>query len=120
MIVPKFSEELLDQPLQEQLEISGNKVLFSDSRARDLIIEEISRLVGVESVQGGSAPNTPSEIRKDLENDFLAFGYAVLQIQQMARKLRYSFNLDWMIVSDQIIQGACNFNQGKYDEADRW
>ncbi|MFM7974392.1 MAG: hypothetical protein ACKO8U_04905, partial [Pirellula sp.] len=38
VIVPKFSEELLDQPLQEQLEISGNKVLFSDSRARDLII----------------------------------------------------------------------------------
>jgi len=120
VVVPKFSEELLDQPLQEQLEISGNKVLFSDSRARDLIIEEISQLVGIESVRGGSAPNNPSEIRKDLENDFLAFGYAVMQIQQMARKLRYSFNLDWMIVSDQIIQGACNFNEENYQEADRW
>jgi len=120
VVVPKFSEELLDQPLQEQLEISGNKVLFSDSRASDLITEEISRMLGIESVQEGFAPNALSELCNDLEKDFLAFGYAVMQIQQMARKLRYSFNLDWMIVSDQIIQGACNFNQGNYDEANRW
>jgi len=55
-----------------------------------------------------------------IEEDFFAFGYAVMQVQQMARKLRYSFNLDWMIVSDQLLQASEQFHQGNFEETQRW
>ncbi|MFY7893580.1 MAG: hypothetical protein ACOVOJ_12865 [Pirellula sp.] len=120
VIVPEFSEGLLEQPLQEQLDIAGNRVIYTRSRPSQMIIEEIGRLIGGENVQDESSGEFPSEGFEDLEKDFQAFGFAVMQIQQMARKLRYSFNLDWMIVSDQIIQAAKNFNQGNCAESDRW
>lgn len=55
-----------------------------------------------------------------LLQDFYAFGFMVAQVQIMARKLRYAFNLDWMIVSDQILQAAKASIAGDTEEADRW
>jgi hypothetical protein len=55
-----------------------------------------------------------------LLEDFYAFGYAVMQVQVMARKLRYSFNLDWMIVADQILNAARSSIAGNREDTDRW
>ena len=119
VLVPELAQNALDQPLEERLILAGNKLIHSGSRSRREICEEI--LGFIRSSQSQTATGiTPSEESLRLENDFCAFGFAVMQVQQMARKLRYSFNLDWMVVSDQLLQGAKSFNQGNFEDADRW
>jgi hypothetical protein len=117
IVVPQLAASTVDQPLQERLNLSSNRLLFSRSKSRLDLIEEICRILepGMES----DRQDLPAEA-DELECDFCSFGYAVMQVQQMARKLRYSFNLDWMVVSDQMIQASRCFNQGDYEQAEHW
>ena len=73
-------------------------------------------------IQASQYPH-PTEVADNacyLLEDFYAFGYAVMQVQVMARKLRYSFNLDWMIVADQILNAARSSIAGNREDTDRW
>ena len=128
LVFPDLVQSKIDQPLEERLVLAGNRILYSQSRARKSIIEEICRLLDSKSLAPeqpeqcvappGDAPN--SQLADGIEEDFCAFGYAVMQVQQIARKLRYSFNLDWIIVSDQLIQASAHFHEGNLEESQRW
>ena len=115
LVIPELVQGKIDQPLEERLVLAGNRLYYSLSRPRKDIVDEICRLV---DSQGVDPPRSP--IADGIEEDFFAFGYAVMQVQQMARKLRYSFNLDWMIVSDQLLQASEHFHQGNLEETQRW
>jgi len=115
LVIPDVVQSKIDQPLEERLLLSGNRLFYSQSRPRKDIVDEICRLV---DSSGEGPPRSP--ITDGIEEDFFAFGYAVMQVQQMARKLRYSFNLDWMIVSDQLLQASEHFHQGNLEETQRW
>jgi alpha-mannosidase len=118
LIVPDVSKSKIDQPLEERLLLAGNHLLFSGSRTRP----EISLAV-LQAFAPGSQALALEELSteaRELEQDFCSFGFAVMQVQQMARKLRYSFNLDWMVVSDQLIQAAQSFMRSEYQESQRW
>ena len=115
LVIPELAQCKIDQPLEERLVLAGNRLFYSQSRPRKDVVDEICRLVDSQEVVPPRSPITDG-----IEEDFCAFGYAVMQVQQMARKLRYSFNLDWMIVSDQLLQASEHFHQGDLEETQRW
>lgn len=117
ILVPELALSKLDQPLEERLQQGNNLLQFSSGRSRRQIVHQICCAIGPPEAP---SPEPLSQQAVRLEEDFCAFGYAVMQVQQMARKLRYSFNLDWMIVSDQLVQAAQSFNRADYEQADRW
>lgn len=147
VVCPELSRDRIDQPLEERLRAGGNALIPSARRPRPEVVAEIvatlaKRLSSAEPDSQSTATHpvhaTDAEPQQPVENkhlrhptevpdldcalleDFYAFGYAVMQVQVMARKLRYSFNLDWMIVSDQILNAARASIEGNREETDRW
>ncbi|MBM3967814.1 MAG: hypothetical protein FJ308_22570, partial [Planctomycetes bacterium] len=130
VVCPDLSRDRIDQPLEERLRAGGNALVPTARRSRPEVVAEIvatlaKRLSSAEPQQ----PIEKQHLRHPTEvldpdcahlEDFYAFGYAVMQVQIMARKLRYSFNLDWMIVSDQILNAARASIEGNREETDRW
>jgi alpha-mannosidase len=55
---------------------------------------------------GGSAGASPSQVDPELAADFLALGYAYLQIQLLTRQMRYSSNLDETYFKNTALAGA--------------
>ena len=122
IIVPNASKEKLDQTLEERIAVCGSKILFSNSLPRLRLFQEILSLCTESSTSNSTADQPRSEPPEALEltNDFFAFGFAVQQIQCMARKLRYSFNLDWMVVSEQILSAANHFHLKQWEDCERF
>lgn len=125
ILVPNASSEKLDQPLEERLAISHSTLLFSRSSARGELVKSLLRAIAIRSgdneagdsgIESAILGNT---LARSLVEDFHAFGYAVQQVQCMARKLRYSFNLDWMVVTEQLLSSARCFASGEFDECER-
>lgn len=121
IVVPNASKEKLDQTLEERIAVSGSKILFTNSTPRLRLFQDILALCS-----NNPTPDQPDQPASDpheahaLANDFFAFGFAVQQIQCMARKLRYSFNLDWMVVSEQILAAANHFHHKQWDDCERF
>jgi alpha-mannosidase len=123
LVCPEAALARIDQPLQERLRLGRNRLVPTARRSRNEVVRELLeahqvRHAGSESpdretIAGGDHPCS-------LLEDFYAFGYALLQIQCMARKLRYSFNLDWMKVGEQIVSAARAALQQDAGETDRW
>lgn len=147
VVCPELSRDRIDQPLEERLRAGGNALIPSARRPRPELVAEIlealeKRLsgseLGTQKPFAGPEQATDAETTRPVDDnvhlrptgiadhacalleDFYAFGYAVMQVQIMARKLRYSFNLDWMIVSDQILNAARASVAGNSEETDRW
>ncbi|MFN7625406.1 MAG: hypothetical protein ACK5PZ_01160, partial [Pirellula sp.] len=147
VVCPELSRDRIDQPLEERLRAGGNALIPSARRPRPELVAEIlealeKRLsgseLGTQKPSAGPEQATDAETTRPVDDnvhlrptgiadhacalleDFYAFGYAVMQVQIMARKLRYSFNLDWMIVSDQILNAARASVAGNSEETDRW
>jgi hypothetical protein len=125
ILVPNASAEKLDQPLEERLALSHSTFMFSRSSARGELVKSLLRAI---AIRAGGAEAEGSGIEQALQGDsvacslaedFHAFGYAVQQVQCMARKLRYSFNLDWMVVTEQLLSSARCFAGGDFEECDR-
>lgn len=123
LVCPEAALGKLDQPLQERLRLGRNQLVPSSLRPRN---ELVRNLLDAHRTHSMSAANPPSEICEQPDHsccmldDFYAFGYAILQIQCMARKLRYSFNLDWMAVGEQILSAARASVKQDMVETDRW
>jgi hypothetical protein len=120
---PEASLAKIDQPLQERLRLGRNSFVPSARRPR----HEVVRNLLESHVDRASADITPDGLAFSVGDeacchldDFYAFGYAVLQVQCMARKLRYSFNLDWMAVGEQILSAAKASLRRDSSETDRW
>ncbi|MEI8212955.1 MAG: hypothetical protein WCI02_12460 [Planctomycetota bacterium] len=130
----EWVRDRFDQPLRERLNMANSVVIETSGKSREEIVQAILRVLATRSVSsaeletptdGMSNSNVPLVAKPEPETcsflqDFYAFGYMVMQVQIMARKLRYAFNLDWMIVADQILHAAKASVAGDAEEADRW
>jgi alpha-mannosidase len=120
---PDASAKKLDQPLEERLSIGRNHLVASARRCRREIVHDLLRVCYEQSRDGSDDESRPGILSDEsccLLQDFYAFAYAVLQVQCMARKLRYSFNMDWLAVGEQIQSAAKASLQGDRSETDRW
>jgi alpha-mannosidase len=142
IVCPELSLSRIDQPLEERLRAGRNDWVPSARRERSHVVRDLldaircrmetSSLVGPEhsatEEERSAAESAAEKIRIcglddtacALLEEFYAFGYVVLQIQCMARKLRYSFNLDWMILGDQVMNAARASLTGDAAETERW
>jgi hypothetical protein len=112
IVCPQISSAPLDQPLRERLQFGNCVVVDSSSRSRDDLVSTLLAIVAP-----SSASNHPCPL---LLGDFYALGYAVLQIQILARVLRYSWNIDWIMFTEQAISAAHASLANDAAEAERW
>lgn len=112
ILCPEVSRQKLDQPQRERLQLGECLVIDSASNSRPELAARIMKQLGIESDTSNSIPF--------LCDDFYALGYAVLQIQILARKLRYSWNIDWIAFTEQALSAAKASIAGDKDEAERW
>ena len=113
VLVPNWSRDKVDQPQRERLTLGKCLTVDSNGQNRSDLFETIARGLASENIEVPSA--TPLCL-----GDFYALGYAVLQIQVMARKLRYSWNLDWLAFSEQVLSAAKAALAGDTEETERW
>lgn len=113
VIIPEWSRDKVDQPQRERLTLGKCVVIDSQHQLRPVLMESISKALQSEEVE------IPSQEPLCL-GDFYALGYAVLQVQIMARKLRYSWNLDWLAFSEQVLSAAKASIAGDAEDTERW
>ena len=124
----------IDTPSVERLAIGNCALISTQHKPRQEVVQSllaaIANRADEEAASNAAAVDSKhASIRSiagvqdaqcALLQSFYAFGFMVAQVQIMARKLRYAFNLDWMIVSDQILQAANASITGDAEQADRW
>lgn len=111
IVCPKLSSDRVDQPLRERLQLGNCELVESQGLGRDQIVQNLLKATAAEH-DGTNAPV--------LVEDFYALGYAILQVQILARKLRYSYNVDWIVFTEQILNAARASVSGDSDETERW
>lgn len=115
VLVPTVCKEKVDQPQRERLMVGQCVTIDSDTEAKQLdragLVARILNEAGL-----NHAANEESPV---LAEDFYALGYAVLQVQMLAKKLRYSWNLDWVAFTEQVLAAAKASMQCDVQEADR-
>ena len=112
ILCPEASRKKLDQPQRERLQLGECLVIDSESHSRPELVARILSGLNLESDVSGGKPL--------LCDDFYALGYAVLQIQILARKLRYSWNIDWIAFTEQALSAAKASMAGDETETERW
>jgi hypothetical protein len=113
----------LDTPLLERLALNRSTVVMTACRSRGEIVQQLLQSIRDHASAEGVHVPVETQVPDDrcfLLDEFYAFAFMVMQVQVMARKLRYSFNLDWMIVSDQLIHAAKASVAGDAAETERW
>ncbi|MFN7733478.1 MAG: hypothetical protein ACK5OB_16395, partial [Pirellula sp.] len=124
----------MDTPSVERLAIGNSALISTQHKPRQEVVQCLLAAIANradEEVASDPAAEAPShasirsiagvpDAQCALLQSFYAFGFMVAQVQIMARKLRYAFNLDWMIVSDQILQAANASIAGDAEQTDRW
>lgn len=123
IVCPDVMRDKLDTPLLERLSLNGSAVVMTACRSRSEIVQQLLQTIRGQASEEGVGVPVETEIPDDrcmLLDEFYAFAFMVMQVQVMARKLRYSFNLDWMIVGDQVIQAAKASVAGDLAETERW
>lgn len=113
VVIPEWSRDKVDQPQRERLTLGKCLTIDSNGKKRSDLFEAIAKGLADEDVE------IPNSLPLCL-SDFYALGYAVLQIQIMARKLRYSWNLDWLAFSEQVLSAAKAALAGDAEETERW
>jgi hypothetical protein len=115
VLVPTVCKDKVDQPQRERLMVGQCVTVDSETEAKQLdragLVTRILNEVGL-----NPAANVESPV---LAEDFYALGYAVLQVQMLAKKLRYSWNLDWIAFTEQVLAAAKASVQCDVQEADR-
>lgn len=116
IVCPEVSRTKLDQPQRERLQLGECSVIDSESLSRPELVNRILN----QSALASDATSEVTSASPFLCDDFYALGYAVLQIQILARKLRYSWNLDWIAFSEQAMSAAKASLAGDEVETERW
>ena len=115
VLVPTVCKEKVDQPQRERLMVGQCITIDSDTEAKQLdragLVARILNEAGL-----NHATNEESPV---LAEDFYALGYAVLQVQMLAKKLRYSWNLDWVAFTEQVLAAAKASLQHDVQDTDR-
>lgn len=110
VLCPTLARSQVDQPMLERLEYQRCKLIESQNRERPALVAAL-----LDEIGGADLDKTPL-----LLDDFYALGYAVLQVQILARKLRYSWNIDWIAFTEQVLSAANASLSNQEDEAERW
>lgn len=123
VLCPEVSRPKIEVSTREQLAVNQCIVVDSQSSSRpELVNALLDTVSGAESESPDSqkaAENITGQPPLLLE-DFYALGYAVLQIQILARKLRYSWNIDWIMFSEQVLSAARASLEQNAEETERW
>ena len=117
VVCPEVSKSKVDQPQRERLELGQCVLVDTNSKSRADLVSSLLASIGLSSESGPSEQSSDSPI---LIDDFYALGYAVLQIQILARKLRYSWNIDWIMFSEQALSAARSSLDNDMEETERW
>ena len=121
VLCPEVSKPKLEVSTREQLAINQCSVLESQFLTREDLVKSL--IASVESADA-TKPASPQEAdvptAPTLLEDFYALGYAVLQIQILARKLRYSWNIDWIMFTEQVLSAARASLSQDVEETERW
>ncbi len=116
VLCPEISKAKLDVPLREQLAANQCAVVESQCRSRAELVAAL-----LETVSDPCSSNASNSDQSPLlVEDFYALGYAVLQIQILARKLRYSWNIDWIMFTEQVLSAARASLSQNTEETERW
>ncbi len=121
VLCPEVSKPKLEVPFREQLAVNQCTVVESQFQTRSELVQTL--VAAVASAEVGSATGTDDgtgSIAPLLLEDFYALGYAVLQVQILARKLRYSWNIDWIMFTEQVLSAARASLSQDADETERW
>ncbi len=116
VLCPEISKSKLEVPVREQLAVNQCSILESQFRSRSELVESLVATVSPSS-DGQEAASEPKPL---LVDDFYALGYAVLQVQILARKLRYSWNIDWIMFTEQVLSAARASLSQDILETERW
>ena len=127
ILCPQVSKSKLDQPLRERLDLGQCLLVDTEARPRTDLVKSLLASINFldaapDNVTSDIEPFTIDSTKAAplLLDDFYALGYAVLQIQILARKLRYSWNIDWIMFTEQTLAAAKASIAGDADETERW
>jgi alpha-mannosidase len=112
VVCPQSAESQFDQPLRERLELQRCRWHLSAKQSRESLVQQLVQSTAPQLLNAEQPPS--------LLEDFYALGYAVLQIQVLARKLRYSWNIDWIMFTEQAVSAANAAVANDETETERW
>ncbi len=116
VLCPEVSKSKLEVPVREQLQVNQCPIVESQFRSRAELVESLVAIVSPPT-EGQDPVSQPNPL---LVDDFYALGYAVLQVQILARKLRYSWNIDWIMFTEQVLSAARASLSQDAEETERW
>ncbi len=128
-VVPPLCERQLAAGWTQRVAGEGAKVVRQLTRREDVLAAVLAAFAeGAEGAEPGADPSVdvravdgPSvaaqSVDSDLAADFLALGYAYLQIELLTRQMRYMSNLDELHLERQAVQGAQAALAGDADAA---
>ncbi|MFN7888721.1 MAG: hypothetical protein ACK5OC_00400 [Pirellula sp.] len=117
VLCPEVCREKVDIPQRERLGLGNCVVIDTDRRNRPDLFQRIATSIRESGLENEQEVLNASPV---LGEDFYALGYAVLQVQILARKLRYSWNIDWIAFTEQVMNAAKASIQGDTEETERW
>lgn len=113
IVVPEMSRDKVDIPQRERLQLGSCLVIDTEQKDLEQLWSQIAQVL--------QRDGTPlPDVAPNVLQDFYALGYMVLQVQILARKLRYSWNLDWLAFSEQVLAAAKATVDGNAEESERW
>ena len=101
ILVPNVSQHVIDDEFRSYTNRCNARLISDDLGRHDLL-----KLIFEENSVAGELARRAEEADEDLIQDFLALGYAYLQIQLMTRQLRYSSNLNEAVFAEQLVIAA--------------
>ena len=116
VLCPEVSRSTLEVSVREQLQMNQCAVLESKSLSRPELVALLLVAVTTSAESQSQVDSQPPL----LAADFYALGYAVLQIQILSRKLRYSWNIDWIMFTEQVLSAARASLAHDPEETERW
>ena len=95
LLLPKPCESELDPELPAEAEAKNAKLIRAQQKRSDILGEALQRY-------GESA----SKLDADLVRDFLAFGFAFLQVEVLTQQMRYASSIDQTRIARDIKEAA--------------
>ena len=121
ILCPEISKPKIEVQVREQLAINQCCVVESQFQSREkLVMSLLAAVASEDEALATKEGDSTVQTAPILLEDFYALGYAVLQVQILARKLRYSWNIDWIMFTEQSLSAARASLSQDAEETERW
>jgi alpha-mannosidase len=111
IVVPSVCAQKLPTGFAQRCKDEGALLIRKTADRGEIIAAALAALDKAPTIGQGSAEASPSHL-DDLAADFLALGYAYLQIQLLTRQMRYSSNLDETYFKNTTLAAAAAAVEG--------